>query len=126
MGLYRSERVNEEITREMAEILRTVKDPRVAGCFVSVTRADCSADMKFCKIYFSVMGEHRAGDCGKGLAQAGGYIRTQLAERLNLRITPELKFIQDDSIRHGARIDELLKQIENEKKPQAENEDGEN
>ena len=113
MANYRSDRVNEEIMREMADILRTVKDPRVSSCFVSITRVDCTQDLKFCKIYFSVIGEGRKGDCGKGLKQASGYIRCVLAEKLNLRITPELTFVEDNSIKEGARIAELLKQIEN-------------
>lgn len=114
MANYRNERINEEIMKEMCEILRTVKDPRVAGAFVSITRVDCSADMKYCKIYYSVMGEHRQGDCGKGLKQASGYIRSSLAKNLNMRITPELSFINDESLKRGAHISELIKQIENE------------
>ncbi|MBO4770487.1 MAG: 30S ribosome-binding factor RbfA [Clostridia bacterium] len=114
MANHRIERVNEQILKETAEIIRTVKDPRVSGAFVSVTRADCTADLKYCKIYYSVMGEHRDGDCGKGLAQAAGYIRSCLAKRMNLRITPELSFVNDESLRRGAHISELLSQIEKE------------
>ena len=114
MPNYRTGRVNEEILKELSEILRTVKDPRVATAFVSVTAVDCSADLKFAKIYYSVMGERRKGDTQKGLEHSVGYIRSQLARNLNLRITPELKFILDDSMKHGAHINSLLKQIEAE------------
>ena len=114
MANYRTGRVNEEITKALAEILRNVKDPRVATAFVSVTAVDCSADLKFAKIYYSVMGERRKGDAQKGLENATGFVRTQLARTLNLRITPELKFIPDDSMKHGAHISELMKQVEEE------------
>jgi len=114
MAIYRTGRVNEEITKALAEILRNVKDPRVATAFVSVTAVDCSADLKFAKVYYSVMGERRKGDTQKGLENATGFIRTQLARMLNLRITPELKFIPDDSMKHGAHISSLMKQVEEE------------
>ncbi len=114
MANYRKGRVDEEMRKELSEILRNVKDPRVTNAFVSITGVDCSADLKFAKIYFSVMGERRAGDAGKGLENASGYIRTQLARSLNLRITPELKFIPDDSMKRGAHITGLLKQVEKE------------
>lgn len=114
MAKYRSDRVNEEIMKELANIFRTVKDPRVTNAFISVTAVDCSADLKFAKVYYSVMGERRDGDAQKGLENATGYIRTQLARTLNLRITPELKFIVDDSMKHGAHITSLLKGIEKE------------
>ncbi|MBQ7125392.1 MAG: 30S ribosome-binding factor RbfA [Clostridia bacterium] len=114
MANYRQGRVNEEMRKELSEILRTVKDPRVTTAFVSITAVDCSADLKFAKVFFSVMGERRNGDAGKGLENASGYIRTQLARNLNLRITPELKFICDDSMKRGAQITELLKQVEKE------------
>lgn len=102
--------------KELSEIIRTVKDPRVANAFVSITSVDCSADLKFAKIYYSVMGERREGDAGKGLENASGYVRTRLAEALNLRITPELKFVSDDSMKRGAHITELLHKVEQELK----------
>ena len=89
-----------------------------------MTRADCTADLKYCKIYYSVMGEHRDGDCGKGLIQASGYIRSCLAKRLNLRVTPELTFINDESLRRGAHISELISRIEKELESSPSGEDG--
>ncbi len=114
MANYRTGRVNEELLKALAEILRNVKDPRVSGAFVSVTAVDCSADLKFAKIFYSVMGERRRGDTQKGLENATGFIRTQLARMLNLRITPELKFVEDGSMKHGAHISALMKQVEAE------------
>ncbi len=94
----------------MASILRDVKDPRVSGAFVSVTAVDVTPDLKFAKIYYSsLMGDKK--ELAKGLKAASGYIRSQIAQRLNLRITPELTFILDDSVAHGAHISKLLNSI---------------
>ena len=104
-------RVNEDITRELVYILKNVKDPRVSKNFVTVTKTDTTADLKFCKIYYSHMtGEPK--EVKAGLYSAIGYIRHELSERLNLRITPELTFVKDNGAEHGARINELLRQIE--------------
>ena len=118
MAKYRQNRINEEMQKELMGILRRVKDPRVQDAFVSVTAVDCTADLKYAKIYFSVIGDEQA--VKKGLESAAGYIRTQLARTLNLRITPELKFVIDDSVKRGAHINEVLKQISAEKEAKAE------
>lgn len=114
MANYRTGRVNEELMKALCEIVRTVKDPRVSTSFISITAVDCTPDLKNAKIWYSVMGERRKGDTQKGLVNATGYIRTQIAKMLNLRITPELKFIPDDSMKHGAHISNLMKQVEEE------------
>jgi ribosome-binding factor A len=114
MANYRVGRVNEELMKALCEIIRTVKDPRVSSAFVSITAVDCTPDLKNAKVYFSVMGERRKGDAQKGLENATGYIRTQIAKMLNLRITPELRFIPDESMKHGAHISALMKQVEEE------------
>ncbi|MBQ3101195.1 MAG: 30S ribosome-binding factor RbfA [Clostridia bacterium] len=113
MAGYRRSRVNEEIAREMAEILRAVKDPRVSTSFISVTSVDCTPDLRNAKIYYSSIGG-KNGESGvdAGLKSAVGYIRRELAVRLDLRQTPELRFIRDNSIEHGAHIAELLRSVE--------------
>ena len=111
MAKYRRGRINEEMVKELASILREIKDPRVSGAFVSVTAADVTPDLKFAKIYFSVMGGDKA-EVKKGLKSASPYIRKRIAETLNLRQTPELSFVEDDSIEYGARINSLLNKIE--------------
>lgn len=116
MANYRTGRVNEELMKALCEIVRTVKDPRVSTSFISITAVDCTPDLKNAKVWYSVMGERRKGDTQKGLINATGYIRTQIAKMLNLRITPELKFIPDDSMKHGAHIATLMKQVEEELK----------
>lgn len=108
---FHTNRVNEDIARELTYILKNVKDPRVSKSFVSVTKTETTPDLKFCKIYYSNMsGDDK--DVKTGLYSAIGYIRHELSSRLNLRITPELTFIRDTGAEHGARISELLKSIE--------------
>ncbi len=113
MAGYRRGRVNDETVRELSEIIREVKDPRVQKALVSITAADVTADMKYAKVYFSVIGGDR-DEVKKGLDSAAGYIRKQLALRLNLRQTPELKFYSDESIEYGAHINTLLKKVEDD------------
>ena len=107
MAKYRRGRINEEIQKEMTVILRHVKDPRVSEAFISITAADCTADLKYAKIYYSAMGGD-AKEIAKGLKAANGFIRRELANTLNLRITPELTFIPDTSIAYGAHIANIL------------------
>ncbi len=111
MAKYRRGRINEEMTKELASILREIKDPRVADNFVSVTAADVSPDLKFAKIYFSSMTGDKK-EIRKGLMSASGFIRRRIAETLNLRVTPELSFVADESIEYGAHINSLLNKIE--------------
>ncbi len=108
---FHTNRVNEDIARELVYILKNVKDPRVSKNFVTVTKTETTADLKFCKIYYSNMSGD-AKEVKAGLYSAIGYIRHELSERLNLRITPELTFLRDMGAEHGARINELLKKIE--------------
>lgn len=111
MPSYRRGRINDEMKKELAMILRDIKDPRVSDNFVSVTSVDVTPDLKYAKIYFSsITGDKK--EIRKGLISASGFIRGRLAETLNLRITPELSFVPDDSIEYGAHINTLLKQIE--------------
>lgn len=115
MPNYRRSRINDEVTRELGAILLTIKDPRISKRLVSVTGADVTPDLKFCKIYFSAVdakGNDASKDVAAGLGSAAGYIRRELASRLNLRITPELRFIPDDSIKYGAHINDILKTID--------------
>ena len=110
MAKHRRGRINDEVLKEMAGILREVKDPRVRDAFVSVTGADVTPDLKYAKIYYS----HLQGDTkevAKGLKSSAGFIRRMLAERLNLRMTPELTFVVDESIAHGAHIASLLSSL---------------
>jgi len=116
MAKYRQNRVNDAVTLELAQIIRNVKDPRVSGAFISITGSDVTPDFKYAKIYYSVLGadnDHEAEkEIGKGLKSASGYIRTQLAKTLNLRVTPELTFIPDESMKRGVEIAAMINKLE--------------
>lgn len=104
-------RVNEEIARELMYILKDVKDPRVSKAFISVTRTETTADLKYCKVYYSTMNADEK-EVKNGLKSALGFIRHELSERLDLRNTPELVFIRDGGMEHGAKIAQILKDID--------------
>ena len=105
-------RINEEIQRELAELLRSLKDPRVQKSMVSVTRVDTTADLRYTKVYVSVYDKEQSKEVLKGLKAAGGYLRHELAERLSLRHTPELVWSEDHSITYGARILDILSTLD--------------
>ena len=110
MAKYRRERINDEFRNEIAIILREVKDPRVAKAFVSVTAAEVTPDLKFAKVYYSsLMGDKK--EVKRGLISSAGFIRGQIAKRMNLRVTPEISFVEDGSIEYGAKISKILEGI---------------
>ncbi|MBC5742615.1 30S ribosome-binding factor RbfA [Lachnospiraceae bacterium MD308] len=109
-------RINTEVQRELSNIIRGgLKDPRVAS-WTSVVAAEVAPDLKTCKAYISVLGDEKAqSDTLAGLNSAVGYIRRELARTLNMRNTPEIRFILDQSIEYGVnmskRIDEVTKDL---------------
>ena len=104
-------KINDEITRTSAEIIRQeLSDPRI-GEVVSVIRVKTTADLKTCKIFVSILG----GDADKektmaALQKASGFVRKRIAELINLRQTPEIKFVYDDSIEHGMKMRKLIEE----------------
>lgn len=111
MAKYRRDRINDAVKQEMAQILRDVKDPRITGSLVSITAAQVSPDLKFAKIYFSVLGDDK-DEVLKALKSAAGFFRSELAKRINLRITPQLAFEYDGSMEYGANISSILKGLD--------------
>ena len=110
MAKYRQGRINDEFQKEVAMILRDVKDPRVSGAFISVTAAEVTPDLKFAKVYYSaLMGDKK--EVKRGLLSSAGFIRGQIARRMNLRITPEITFVEDGSIEYGSKISKILEGI---------------
>ena len=92
-------RINEEIQRELSDQLRRLKDPRVSQVgMVSVTRVDTTGDLRYARVYISVLDKSREKEVLKGLKSAAGFLRRELGQALQLRYTPELQFIPDDSI----------------------------
>ena len=116
MANYRRGRINDEVRKALSEILREVKDPRVSSAFISITGADVTPDLKFAKIYYSLLGADGNAEKEKkvadGLRSSNGYIRRELARAVDLRQTPELTFILDRSGANGAYISSLLHKVE--------------
>ena len=110
MASNRIGRINEEIQRELAELLRTLKDPRVQT-MLSITRVDTTSDLRYAKVYVSVLEEARGKEAIRGLRSAGGWLRRELGQRLQLRYTPELVFELDESLKYGAHMYELLSRL---------------
>ena len=111
MASNRIGRINEEIQRELSSLIRTVKDPRVHG-LVSITAVDTTPDLRYAKIFVSVLDKSDVKEVVKGLRSAGGYLRRGLGRSLQLRYTPELTFVADDSIAEGAHILELIEKLD--------------
>lgn len=115
MATNRINRINEDIQRELAALLRTVKDPRVQG-LISITRVDTTTDLRYCRVYVSALDQSDIKEVVKGLKSAAGYLRRELGHALTLRYTPELQFLPDDSIERGVRmvtmIDHILEEDE--------------
>ena len=101
-------RINEEIQRELSDLLRTLKDPRVQKTMVSVTRVETTSDLHFAKVWVSIYDKDQSKEVLKGLRSSGGFLRRELANRLRLRHTPELGWEEDHSITYGARILDIL------------------
>ena len=108
MASNRIGRINEEIQRELASLIPNVKDPRVSG-LISVTTVDTTPDLRYAKIYISVLDKSDCAQVLKGLKSASGYLRRELGHALQLRYTPELTFVRDDSINQGAHILDMLR-----------------
>lgn len=114
MALNRIDRIKEEIKRELTSVIRTIKDPRVDS-MVSVVSVDVTKDLKFAKVFVSVMGDEKTKkDSILGLNSAQGYVRREIANRLNIRNTPQFKFVLDNSVEYGIHINELISKLNSE------------
>lgn len=113
MAGYKSDRVAEDIKREIIAIIRDeIKDPRVQGKLLTVIRVEVTGDLSYAKAYISAMeGIDAAKEAVAGLKNAAGYIRREVGQRLRLRKTPELRFVADDSIEHGMSIAKMLNDL---------------
>lgn len=120
-------RINMEVQRELSEIIRAgIKDPRIHP-MTSVVSVEVTPDLKYCRAYISVLGDEEAGKSTiGGLKSAEGYIRRELARRVNLRNTPELKFILDQSIEYGVNMSRLIDEVTKDlHQKEAQDEEGE-
>ena len=109
MSKYRRGRINDAVAQDLAIALGDVREPKVINNFVRITRAEVAPDLKYASIYFSCVGDSKEAE--EGLKKCVGMLRHHLAVNLNLRITPELAFVKDGSIEHGAKIARLIEEI---------------
>lgn len=112
MSYQRIDRISEEVRREVDRIIREeLSDPRIGGTF-SVTRADVTRDLRYAKIYVSVLEDDKREDLMKALKSASGYIRRALGKGILIRYAPELSFVSDQNIAYGVHIANVLQQAQ--------------
>ena len=112
MASNKLQRTNDDIQFVLANLLRQVKDPRVnQGSLISITRVDTTGDLRYCKVYVSILGEVDEKEFKKGVKSASPWLRRELGIALNLRYTPELIFELDKSIEYGAHINTVLESL---------------
>jgi ribosome-binding factor A len=102
-------KIDEEMKRELSFIIPTLKDPRLDGCLISVVAVHVTKDMKFAKVYVSILGKDE--EAIKGLNSSSGFVRREIGMRMKLRYTPEISFVADTSIAYGAHISEVIKDL---------------
>ena len=112
MAGFKLDRMTEDVHRELTDILRSLKDPRITG-LISIVKLDLSRDLSHCKVYISSMdGLQAAQNAVKGLQSAAGFIKRELNRRMKLRKLPEFSFVADDSIAHSAQISQMLRALD--------------
>ena len=124
MASNKKERINEDLQRELSSLIRTLKDPRVQQSMVSVTKVEATGDLRYAKVYISVLDKDKSKETLKGLKSAGGFLRREIASRLQLRYTPELIFEEDDSIAYGVKMFNLLRSLDIKPGEDEDNENG--
>ena len=108
MASNKLERTNDDIQFVLSRLLREVKDPRVQQGMISVTRVETTGDLRYSKVWLSVMGMENEKEFRRGIRSASGWLRRELGNSLNLRYTPELIFEVDHSIEYGAHINQVI------------------
>lgn len=116
MAKYRKNRINDAVAQETSEIIRDIKDPRVSSFMITVTGADVTGDLKYAKVFYSFLDDSELDaeaekELKRGLKSAAPFVRRELAVRLNMRVTPEITFVRDRGVSHGAEIASLLNSI---------------
>ena len=112
----RMDKINEELKKEISHIIAfDIKDPHLTG-LISITKVKTTPDLKYARVYISIINEKNKKESLRILKKSSGYIRSEVARKLNMRYTPELVFEFDDSMEYGARIDELIKKVMDDKK----------
>ena len=104
-------RIDEELKKEISNIINyELQNPKITG-LISVTKVKITQNLKYAKVYVSILNSKNVNETFANLKKSSGFIRTEIAKRINLRITPELVFVLDDSMEYGAKIDQILREI---------------
>ena len=121
MATNRLNRINEDIQRVLSALLPRVKDPRVQQGMLTVTSVETTGDLRYAKVYLSVLGQVDEKELRRGLRSAAPWLRRELGSSLSLRYTPELIFERDRSIEQGARLSQLIREIREQQKEEEKN-----
>lgn len=112
MASFKSNRLNEDIHRELTAILRTIKDPRAQDAMLHIVRTELTNDLSYCTVYISSLKGIEATKAAlKGIQSADGYIRRELSRSLKMRKCPAMTYVADDSIEYGAKISKRLSEL---------------
>ena len=111
MASKRINGINQEIQKELSDLLRSVKDPRIQDVMISITRVETTPDLRYTQVYVSFLQEDKVAGAMAGLKSAAGFLRRQLGQNLQLRYAPEIQWALDDSITYGAKMLELINNL---------------
>jgi ribosome-binding factor A len=112
MAKFRQRKIDEEMKRELASVIAGLKDPRISGRMVSVVSVLVTKDLRYAKIYVSVFGtEEEQRQALAGLNSSAGFVRGQIGQKMQLRYTPQMNFVLDDSIAYGAHINAVIREL---------------
>ena len=116
MANFKVSRMEEDVRRELTDIMRSLKDPRISG-LITIIKVELSSDYSSCKVYVSSMeGLEKAKEAAKGLSHGAGFIRREIGSRLKMRRTPEFRFIPDNTTEYSASISRILNDLKQEEK----------
>ena len=110
MSSFRIDRISEEVRHAVDAAIRSLNDPRVCGTY-AVTRADVTRDLRYAKVYVSILEDDKADGLMQALKKAAGYLRREVGRQVDLRYTPELIFERDRNIAYGAHIAQVLREV---------------
>jgi len=111
-GTSRLDKINEELKREISNLINyKLHDPRITG-MISVTKVKITPDLRYVKVYVSILNSSNKELDLKALKSAAGFMRSEIAKEINLRVTPEISFELDETLEYGAHIDELIRRIQ--------------
>ena len=110
--MERTDRIEEEVRKIVSKVIdRDLKDPRLTG-MISVTKTTVSRDLKYCKVYVSMLGTEDEKEAMAALKSSAGYVRKEIGDHIRMHSTPEVEFVKDDSIAYGNKIEQMIKELD--------------